>query len=516
MNRLFKMVGSVNPPRSLFNLSYVKKLTCDMGELIPVLCDECVPGDIWKIGNQMILRFTPLVAPIMHQVDVYVHYFFVPYRLIATMDRGDHIEYTWEEFITGGEDGDSTAQLGIIGGPLLKGGIGDYLGMPLGIAWPGSQAPIGLPWDAYHFIWDEYYRDENLQEKSWHTGLYPIDDILKRNWEKDYFTSALLSQTRGTAPALPISGMSKAEFDFTDLVTGLSGHAQSIVSEDTATNNNIGTLLSTAPYVTARNNLEGFLDNNTVDLSMAVGFDISDIRLAFQIQRFMERNERAGIRLKEFLQAHFGISPKDERLQRPEYIGGSKCPVIVSEVIQTSEDGTTPQGTLKGHGISVDQQFITKYRVEEHGLIMGLLSIMPKPDYTPQGINRQWLRKSRYDFYFPEFANLSEQAITRQEIYCNNVEADNDTIFGYCGAYDEMRTKQNMVCGNFRDTYDYWHMARQFGSASVLNSSFIECVPRKDCFAVTDEDCCLVEFGNLLSVLRPMPVIAEPGFVDHV
>nr|QJB20051.1 MAG: major capsid protein [Microvirus sp.] len=512
------MVGSVNPPRSMFNLSYEKKLTCDMGELIPVLCDECVPGDIWKIANQIVMRFTPLVAPIMHVIDVYVHYFFVPYRLIAEVENvvTGAYENKWEGFITGGVDGDNTDTLGFVSGNFAKGGLGDYFGMPLGITWTAAQSPSGFPWDAYHLIYDEYYRDENLQDKTWHNPAVPIDEVLLRNWEKDYFTSALLEQTRGTAPALPISGMSKAEFDFNDLVTGLTGHAQNIVGEDTATNNHIGTLLATAPYVKARNNLEGFLDNNTVDLSMAVGFDISDIRLAFQIQRFMERNERAGIRLKEFLQAHFGVSPRDERLQRPEYIGGSKCPVIISEVIQTSEDGTTPQGTLKGHGISIDQQFITKYRVEEHGLIMGLMSIMPKPNYTPQGINRQWLRKSRYDFYFPEFANLSEQAITRQEIYATAVEAENDTIFGYCGAYDEMRTKNNMVCGNFRDTYDYWHMARQFGSAPELNVSFIQCVPRKDCFAVTDEDCCLVQFGNILQVLRPMPVIAEPGFVDHV
>ena len=226
------------------------------------------------------------------------------------------------------------------------------------------------------------------------------------------------------------------------------------------------------------------LQNNTVDLSTASTFDIADLRLAFQIQKWMERNARGGVRYTEFLRAHFGVAPRDERLHRPEYIGGSKSPVIMSEVLQTSStDLTTPQGNLAGHGISAQDQFCGSYRAAEFGLIMGIMSIMPKPAYS-QGINRQWLRRSKFDFFFPEFVGLSEQAIEQAEIYATDVASANTTIFGYQGRYDEMRTKDNMVVGEMRTTFDYWHLARQFSSAPLLNSSFITCIPRKDIFAV--------------------------------
>ena len=182
------------------------------------------------------------------------------------------------------------------------------------------------------------------------------------------------------------------------------------------------------------------------------------------------------------LQAHFGVSPRDERLQRPEYIGGSKTPVIVSEVLQTSStDATSPQGNMAGHGVSVASTFCGKYRATEHGLIMGIMSIMPRTMYQ-QGMDRQWLRRSRYDFYFPEFANLSEQAILNCELYATSNEATNKAIFGYQGRYDEMRTKRNMVCGQMRSTFDYWHLGRIFSTAPALNSTFL-CVYRINAFS---------------------------------
>ena len=211
-----------------------------------------------------------------------------------------------------------------------------------------------------------------------------------------------------------------------------------------------------------QDNLYRVFNENTVDLSSASTFNVADLRLAFQIQKWMERNARAGARYTESLRAHFGVSPRDDRLQRPEYIGGSKSPVIVSEVLQTSSsDATSPQGNMAGHGVSVASTFCGKYRATEHGLIMGIMSIMPRTMYQ-QGMDRQWLRRSRYDFYFPEFANLSEQAILNCELYATAVEATNKAIFGYQGRYDEMRTKRNMVCGQMRSTFDYWHLGRIF------------------------------------------------------
>ena len=231
----------------------------------------------------------------------------------------------------------------------------------------------------------------------------------------------------------------------------------------------------------------------------------------------MERNARAGVRYTEFLRAHFGVSPRDERLQRPEYIGGSKAPCIISEVLQTSStDATTPQGNLAGHGITVSDAYCGKYHAQEFGLIIGIMSIMPRSAYS-QGIDKQWLRKTKYDFYFPEFANLSEQAILNAEICATGTLSHNQDIFGYQGRYDEMRTKNSQIVSGMRTTFDYWHLGRQFntGSPPVLNEAFIKCVPRKDIFAVPSEPGLIVNFANIIKAFRPLPYMAVPGLIDH-
>jgi len=249
---------------------------------------------------------------------------------------------------------------------------------------------------------------------------------------------------------------------------------------------------------------------------VASTFDIADLRLAFQVQRWMERNARAGVRYTEFLQAHFGVAPRDDRMQRPEYIGGSKSPIIVSEVLQTSgtKDEPTPQGNMAGHGISVSTNHCGKFRCQEFGLIMGILSVMPRSAYQ-QGINRQWLRRTKYDFFFPEFANLSEQVIETAEIYASGVEAENINPFGYQGRYDEMRIKPNMVVSEMKDTYDYWHLGRIFTSAPTLDDTFITCTPSKRIFAAESEPGLIISHGNLIKAIRPIPLSAEPGLIDH-
>jgi len=508
--RLFHNVAGAAPGRSVFDLSYIKKFTCDMGQLIPIMHDEAVPGDIWNIGNEMLIRFQTMVAPIMHQVDVYVHYFFVPYRLLWD---------EWEDFITGGSDGtlephmpkwNPTRTLPD-GTGYASGTLWDYLGFPVGYHCLGSR-PIDLVRRAYYFIYNEFYRDQTLQnEIDWEDMTETMAyEILNRNWTKDYFTSALPWQQRGTSPAIPLSGTSLAEWATGAFIWGTPG---------TSLNVNVNGDPS-LPYLyandsDARNNLQNMFNSNVVDLSLGDPLDIADLRLSFQIQKFLERNARAGARYTEFLGAHFGVHPRDDRLDRPEYIGGTKSSVVISEVLQTSESDATPQGNLVGHGINASGGFAGKYRVEEFGVIYGLMSIMPKPAYQ-QGVNRQFVkRETRYEFYFPEFAHLSEQAIERSELFANNNEADNETIFGYCGAFDEMRVKHDIVCGQMRDVYDYWHLGRQFATYPELNSDFVTCVPRKDIFAAPSEPACIVEFGNCLKAIRPLPIIAEPGLIDH-
>lgn len=481
---LFKSIPGARPGRSVFNLTNERKTTCDMGQLIPIMCDEVIPSDHFRIGVNLVIRMQPLVAPVLHRITAHVHYFFVPYRIL---------EDDFEEFITGGVDGATAVTLNRWAPTdVAEGSLWDYLDFPTTVTPDADNRPLAMPREAYNKIYNDYYRDENLTSEVALTS----EDILLRSWEKDYFTSAFITQQRGTAPSLPISGSTSAVWP------AVSAANLGNMQQNNSTN---------VPYDA---NTKATLENNTIDLSPATSVDISDLRASVQVQRFMERNMRAGVRMPEFLEAHFGVKSSDARLQRPEFLGGSRTPVIISEVLQTSETGGTPQGNLAGHGITVDQQFICNYRVPEFGLIMGILSIMPKPLYQ-QGIDRQWLRETRYDFPFPLFANLSEQEVLQREIFLSGVKAENETVFGYQGRYDELRYKPSKVTGEMRSTYDYWHLSRQFSVAPTLTTSFVECDPRKDIFAAPSEPGFIVSVGNLIRAVRPIPVMSDPGRLDH-
>lgn len=503
MARPFETVQALRPGRSVFDLSYDKKLTMDMGQLVPVMCDEMVPGDVFKIAHELVIRFQPLVAPILHEINAFIHVFFVPYRILWD---------EWEDFITGGPDGDLAPAI-----PeweptnTAKGSLWDYLGFPVGVD-PDGAYPLDFVRRAYNRIYNEFYRDQTSIAEVVETN----ESILIRAWEKDYFTSALPWQQRGTAPALPISGTTSAVWAGDQTVawpavsaTGGVGAMQYGVTLQQPYDTQTKAVLEKGAITKAK------LDANTVSLASATTFDVADLRLAFQLQRWLERNARAGARYTEFLKSHFGVAPRDDRLQRPEYLGGMRSPVIVSEVLQTSStDATTPQANMAGHGISAGRDFTASYRADEFGLVMAILSVMPRPAYQ-QGINRQWLRRTKYDFYFPEFAHLSEQAVLRAELFASGVDAENNTIFGYQGRYDEMRSKHSMVCDDMRDTYDYWHLSRQFVAAPALNQTFLECVPDKRIFAAESEPGLIVNCRNVVKAIRPLPISSEPGRIDH-
>lgn len=493
MSNPYQRVLSNRPGRSVFNLSHEVKLTCDMGELIPIMLEETVPGDKFIIANEIVIRFQPLVAPVLHEINCYVHYFFVPYRLLWE---------DWEDFITGGVDGNDASTIPVWDPTdTAEGSLWDYMGMPVGVD-PGANCrPIDFPKRAYNLVYQEFYRDETQISE---IDITTSEVIFKRAWEKDRFTSALPWQQRGTAPALPLSGTTNPAYPAVD----------STSSENM--------LLSQNPGGTAwpRNSItKALLERGSIDFADAATFDVADLRLAFQIQKWMERNARAGARYVEFIGSHFGdVAPRDDRLQRPEYLGGSKNPVVISEVLQTSggsdDTAATPQGTLAGHGLTAARNYVAKYFSQEYGIIIGIMSVMPRPAYQ-QGIDRQWIKATKYDFYFPEFANLSEQAVYRMELYASTVEAENKTVFGYQGIYDHMRTKSNRVCAGMRNSFDHWHLGRQFGSAPSLNQTFIECVPDKRIFAVQDEDGLIVNVANVIKAIRPLPVQANPGLIDH-
>lgn len=546
--------------RSVFDLSHVKRFTCDMGQLIPVYFDECVPGDTRKIGMQCVTRFQPLVAPILDSVDLTVHYFFVPTRLLMPKEED------WNTFLTGGKDGkddsvslppynfsyfdgssnDSSKPSAPFSNGVREGkySLWDYFGLPLG----NNYSTIrdfndvnGFSQRCYNLVWNEFYRDMNLVDE-----VNPNNNtILYRAWKKDYFTSALPWQQRGVAPALPLVG--------TVPVDNLAGKLASIGANESPFNFNLLNGVSsplnvgnspndvdtqTVQFIQSRNNsqavrvasLTGKLSlegTPSVNLGSAGAFDVATIRQAFQIQRWMELNARGGVRYTEFLRSHFGISPKDEVLGRPQYIGGTKSSIVVSEVLQTSrtEDDTqtqkgSPLGRLAGHGLGASSDYICTFTSKEFGYIIGLASWMPKPSYQ-QGVNRIFSRKTKFDFYFPEFAHLSEQAVTKGEIYATGTSADRE-IFGYQGAYNEMRYTPSFNCADMRDTFKYWHLGRIFTSAPSLNAGFLTTNPqysggiRKDIFASQIEPGLLVQFANIVKAVRPLPVYGTPGFIDHV
>jgi hypothetical protein len=516
MSKTFNQIGIPNIGRSVFNLSYEKKFTGKMGFLYPTMVDECVPGDIFEIRKRCIARFLPLVAPIMHQVTIKEYTFFVPYRLLMSSDLGD--DGNFYDMLIGGDDGDTEIEI-----PTYEptnrdvGSLWDYLGFPIGVE-PTGAHPVAFPCRAYLLIYNEFFRDIELD--------YELDITTQRNyllyanWDKDYFTSARPYQQRGTSPALPISG-----------IIDIDGSPSTAPSFKGATSDqnagylehNTGTSAVTTTIDTGQN--ENLLWNQpalTVDVEDAITFDVNDIRLAIQTQKWMERNMRAGTRPKEFIMAHYGVNNGDARLDRPEFIGGWKTPMIISEVLQTeSSDASTDLGTMAGHGINASQQYVGKYRVPEHGLIMSLLCVKPKTAYA-QGIDRQWRKDTLYDFYSPEFAHLSEQPILESEIYASETESHNNTVFGYQGAWNEMRVKKNIVCGRlaYGQNLDHWTLVRYFSGRPTLNSEFISMQGnsgpvRTDIFAAPSEHQFVITIGNIIKAVRPLPAMAIPGYMDH-
>lgn len=538
-------VSPAQVSRSYHDLSYSKLFDIDCGVLYPVMHDECVPGDVVSIGAEFVVRANPLMTPILHRLDVKVDYFFVPYRILMGRNIGHPEEGEWEDFITGGKDGKANVVLprAVNFNNVLVNGLWDSFGF--GMFKQGDPAPanfiwpLAFPFRAYNLIWNEYYRDEDLDDEADITipmNTVEVSGGMRHSrWEKDYFTSARPWQQKGDPLAFPIALQGSVNFPAEDLGGGFVFNSGSRVGGVIDSSGNflaaktgeqllgIGSQRGILGAVTGNdvgpNRILAVndLNNNELQVSNSSTFDVADLRFIVQAQRWMERNARAGNRYTEFLKAHFGVYPNDARLQRPEYIGGIRSPIIISEVLQTSETTPeSPQGNLAGHGITFDTEHVGKYRVEEFGLIMGIFRIMPKPVYV-QGINRQWLRVNRFDFYMPEFAHLSEQEILTEEIYVK--ASDATRIFGFQGRYNEMRFKQNLVTGNMRDSLKFWHMARFFDSEPVLNTAFLRLSGpefRKDVFQVPSESGFIVHFGNKLDFMRPIPVDPEPGMMDHI
>lgn len=520
------------PGKSFFKgLSHSVTFTADMGQLIPVDYEECYPGDVFKIGSECVVRFMPMVAPILHEVNVIVSYFFVPFRLIS------NDSFDWETFITGGKDGkglkNGVEQIlprwDVSADKHGVGSLWDYFGFSL-VKPEAACLPYEFPRFAYNLIYNEYYRDENLMDEVSLTN----EDVLYRCWKKDYFTSALISQQRGQAPALPGDIMYLGSDGNYHSVSMANLYAQGVSQSNSALAiNAAGTIKSgyvhsgssefeATSVVVGQPSGAGLAPpKDNFSKIVYTGADVADLRLANQVQRWMERNNRGGYRLTEVLRSHFGVSPADDRMQRPEYIGGYINPIIFSEVLQTSQtvktgDNQSVQGNMAGHGLSANATYVGKYRVKEHGCIIGLFSVMPKNMYTGQGINRQFLRRNRFDFYWPEFASLSEQAIENAELFVRGT-SDDYGVFGYQGRFNELRTHDDRVSGLMRLSgtqggFAFWHLGRIFENAPALNADFVRADQiRKDFLAVDTQPAMVVSYGNVINAVRPIPRMPVPA-----
>lgn len=492
MAKIFESLRMRKPRYSAFDLSHEKKLSFEMGKLIPILHEEIVPGDHFKVSTELMLRMPPMIAPVMHRINVFVHYFFVPNRIIWT---------SWEDFITGGQDGTSTPTMPTIthNSQTDIGTLGDYLGVG-GIIAGGVYNPElnALPFRAYQQIFNDYYRDPNIDAEVDITSESAAASLRTRRWEKDYFTSCLPWSQRG--PQVTIDG----EITYKDDAVRGSGNIAG------------GTNVEVNPGYTAPDTLgslnAGGSNPITLENIDSLGITIEELRASSRLQEWLETNARGGYRYIEQLLSHFGVKSSDARLQRPEYLGGGRQPIVISEVLNTSATATEAQGTMAGHGVSVGQSMSARRRFEEHGQLLGIMSVLPRTVYS-QGIPRKFLRTDKLDYYFPEFANLGEQEVQSMEVYFNSggAESSNTQVFGYQQRYAEYKYGCSTVHGEFRDTLDFWHMAREFTSRPTLDNVFLAADPTTRIFAVPSEPELYCQVFNSVKARRPMPYFSNPN-----
>lgn len=516
---VFSHVKVKKPKSSTFDLSHQKKLSGKMGELIPIFCVETVPGDEFKINTAQLLRMAPMLAPIFHQITVYQHFFFVPNRLLWD---------NWEGFITGGEDGtNSSVWPNVTSSGAIVGNLADYLGVPENINTTLSIS--ALPFAAYGTIYNEYYRDENLiikkdykcqdgnQAGPSHLQQLSVGPCLKRAWQHDYFTSALPWTQKGPEATIPLGSSAPITFSnnpTVDQIYAVSGNwtfGNTYNLKNDAGTNTAGNFKTD---IGGGNFIESALDNSSnlsTDLTNATAATINDLRSAFRLQEWLEKNARGGSRYIESILSHFGVRSSDARLQRPEFLGGGSVPIQVSEVLQTApaSGGSTPLAEMAGHGIAVGSNANIEYRCEEHGFIMGIMSIMPKTAYQ-DGLNKMWSREDRFDYFWPEFAHLGEQEVLQKEIYANTAAPD-DT-FGYVPRYAEYKYLNDSVHGELRTTLDFWHLGRKFATDPALNQTFIECDPSDRIFAVQNQEHLYAIINHKVLAKRPMPYFGTPTF----
>lgn len=455
--------------RNKHSLSNYKLFTCDMGELIPCGLYEVLPGDTIQHNTNALVRCQAMLAPVMHPVDVRIHHFYVPYRLIWS---------EFEDFITGGPNGTSLPAYPTRNFTAAAGVLPDYLGVPP----TGTSVTVSaLPFRAYVFIWNEFFRDQDLQNPVAFSTASGVDSTTPANtiqgcgWEKDYFTSARPWEQKGPAVTVPIGTSAPVSVNELGATPGVR------------TLERLGAGATAAVQV-VQAGTAGADFAFTADLSMASGVTVNVLRQALALQRYEEARARFGSRYVEYLR-YLGIRSSDGRLNRPEYLGGGHQNLQFSEVLATAQSANTSPnvnvGDLKGHGIGAVKSNRFRRFFEEHGLVMSLFSVRPKSMYS-DGLDRMWNRRSKEDFWQKELEHIGQQPVLNKEVYLKH--ATPDGVFGYQDRYDEYRRGVSTIAGEFRSTLNFWHFARTFASDPALNASFIKCVPSELPFAIPAND----------------------------
>lgn len=514
---LFSQIPRADIQRSSFNRSHGYKTTLDSGYLVPFFVDEVLPGDTFNLKATLFGRLATPAVPFMDNMYLETFFFFVPNRLVWD---------NWQKF--NGEQknpGDSTDFLipTLEAGKHEVGSIADYFGIPTGVSLDKINA---LPFRAYNLIYNEWFRDENLQdslEVPTGDGPDPINkyNLVRRGKRHDYFTSCLPWPQKGPGVELPLG--STANLNGTLSVPGGS-YTLNVNTDGNALSHNPNWTWqsgsSVNPTITVpTNRIDMSKSGVTVDLSSATAITINSLRQAFQLQKLYERDARGGTRYTEILRAHFGVISPDARLQRPEYLGGSSTRININPVQQTSAtDTTSPQGNLAAYGVLGDKVNGFMKSFVEHGYIIGLVNVRADLTYQ-QGLNRMWSRQTRFDYYWPALAHLGEQAVLNKEIYAQGTSKD-DEVFGYQERWAEYRYFPSQITGKFRSTYaqslDVWHLAQEFAELPKLNSEFImDNPPVARVLAVQNEPQILLDCYFSLSCVRPMPIYSVPGLVDH-
>lgn len=513
---IFQRTALSKPKTSTFDLSHDVKLSFDMGRLVPTSCIDVLPGDKFNISVENMLRFAPLVSPVMHKMTVSTHYFFVPNRIIWP---------EWEEWITGDSDvAPPSFDLNLV----EPGTVADYLGFNNESGDSIEASPLALA--AYMLIYDEYYRDQNLQIPSFiplepgnFNDLYSNfaqGPVFERAWQHDYFTSCLPFAQKGDEVLIPLGQFSDVDVELK--TEGFIGPQTVRRSSDGGLRSGILSGQLTTANLQAEGQHDANIDPNgtlsakTSELEQEAN-SITTLRRAFRLQEWLERNARGGTRYIENILAHFGVRSKDARLNRPEYIGGSKQPMTISEVLSTAQTtiagGENPVGQMAGHGISVGGGNKFNYTATEHGFIIGIISVCPDTAYQ-QGLPRMHTRFDRLDYAWPTFAHIGEQAVLGKEIY-TGTGADSSYLegtFGYIPRYSEYRYMPSRVHGLMKTELSFWQLARIFDGPPLLNSDFIKCRPSRRIFAVTDisDDTIYAHIFNNIRAVRKLPKFGTP------